>query len=146
MEGAWVSPDSRRVWVYNPISLYGWHAGVNGAPNLQDACFPIEFRPNFGYERYYARRGCNILGDIVNGAVAGIGTIDVPSILSTPALVPGFEGRMPGSASTAVAQPSPVYFSIEPGVGSGPEVLTIQETDNDVPVGDPLVFQRSVAN
>lgn len=138
MEGAWVTADSKRVWVYNQTSTFGWHAGVNGAPNLQDACFPIEFRgTSFGFDRFYARRGggnCN---------PGGVQTIDVPNSNSVPALVPGFAGRMPGSLSTAVQVPSPNYFRVESGT---PDTLTIQPTQNDLPHGPPLVLMRSVAN
>jgi hypothetical protein len=142
MEGAWVTEDSLQVWVYNSTSLNGLHAGVNGAPNLQDACFPIELRnSSFGYDRYYAVRSgtsCN---------PGGVGFIDVPSNGSIPALVPGFAGRMPGSLATAVERPSPYYFRVAPGVALGdPERLTIQGTQNDEPIGAPLTFIRSAAN
>jgi hypothetical protein len=138
MQGAWVTPDSKQVWIYNPTSVFGWHAGVNGAPNLQDSCFPIEFRAtDFGYDRFYARRSG---GNCTPGTFP---SIDVPSSLSVPALVPGFVGRMPGSLSTAVQVPSPNYFRVVPGT---PDTLAVQPTQNDVPVGDPLVFIRSVAN
>jgi hypothetical protein len=145
MEGAWVTPDSKQVWVYNRTSEFGWHAGVNGAPNLQDACFPIEFRAtNFGYDRFYALRSTITIGFFPGGCnPGGISAIDVPNSSSIPALVPGFAGRMPGTISTAVQVPSPMYFKVEPGA---PDTLTVQSTRNDVPAGDPLALTRSVAN
>jgi hypothetical protein len=146
MAGAWVTPDSKQVWIYDSVSLNGWHAGVNGAPNLQDSCFPIELRStDFGYDRFYAPRSSGGFGTACNPGAVGL--IDTPSTISTPALVPGFAGRMPGSIVTTVQVPSPVYFRVAPGATSGaPDTLTVQGTQNDVPVGAPLVFTRSVAN
>lgn len=148
MQGTWVTPDSKRVWIYNKDTTYGFHAGLNGAPNLQDACFTIE-NPVVS-DGYYTRRGgdtgCMSAVSDTDPRLVSVGTVDVPNANSNPPLVPGFVGRMPGSQSNAVATPSPVYFTIESGLGGGAETLTLQNTLNDVPLGKPLVFQRAVTN
>ncbi len=43
LEGVWVSANSKRVWIYSKAGFApGFHMGVNGAANLQDACFVIQ--------------------------------------------------------------------------------------------------------
>lgn len=143
MEGTWASPDSQRVFVYNPVTYYGFHAGVNGAPNLQDACFTI--LDTKVSEGYYTRRGgdtgCMGTANAELGTVA-VGTVDVPNATatnSTAPLVPGFIGRLPGSLSNAVSAPSPVLFEILSGA---PDTLTIQNTLNNNPIHAPVIFVR----
>src|SRR5690606_34294627 len=41
MTGAWATADHRRVWVYDFGSTFGFHMGVNGMGNLQDACYVL---------------------------------------------------------------------------------------------------------
>jgi hypothetical protein len=143
MHGAWVSPDSKRVFVYNPITYYGFHAGVNGAPNLQDACFTI--LDTTVAEGFYTRRGgdtgCMATANAQVGTVA-VGTVDVPNATTTNTtgpLIPGFIGRLPGSHSNAVSAPSPVLFKVVPGT---PDTLTIQNTLNNNPINPPVNFVR----
>lgn len=143
IHGTWASPDSQRVFVYNNVTYYGFHAGVNGAPNLQDACFTIlDVRVAEGY---YTRRGgdtgCMGTADAALGTVS-VGTVDVPNATTTNTtapLIPGFIGRLPGARSNAVGAPSPVRFKV---VAGSPDTLTIQNTLNDIPVDAPVVFQR----
>jgi hypothetical protein len=55
MTGAWVTRDSRRMWVFDADSTYGTHIGVNGAPTMQNACFTVE---NYhASDSTYNRRG-----------------------------------------------------------------------------------------
>jgi hypothetical protein len=148
IEGVWVSADSRRVFVYNDVTYYGFHAGVNGAPNLQDACFTI-VDPRMP-SSYYTRRGGDTLCMSVttpaaitqNGVVAG-GTVDVPNATttnSTPVLIPGFIGRLPGSISNAILSPSPVNYTVTPG---SPDTLVIQNTLNAIPIDLPVNLTRA---
>lgn len=173
MEGAWATADSEQVWVYDNGTSYGWHAGVNGAPNLQDACYVIERRnASFGgYTQYYSRRTTNS-GDAFGGTVscspgalvfpglqatpqytagtltvAGVGGVDVPNTAtSVPPIVPGFNGRMPGSSLSTLLSPSPSYFKVTAGAGGAADTLTVQPTLNDAAVGTPLIFTRQAAN
>src|SRR5690606_39704379 len=55
MTGAWVSPDHRRVWVFNYNNTTGMHAGVNGPMNFQDACYVFDEPP--AYSNIYSQRG-----------------------------------------------------------------------------------------
>lgn len=150
-EGAWVTADSKRVWIYEKGTTYGWHAGVNGAPNLQDMCFGIEQGGGaLGYETFYSRR-IAIPNDGFSstctpfGPSAG-GVVDVPSAFSTPALVPGFAGRFPGASTSTVLPPSPAYFKVTPGASLATDTLTVQGTQNGLVTEDPLVFTRSMSN
>lgn len=143
VQGVWTTADSKRVFIYNRDTTYGFHAGVNGAPNLQDACFTIE-TPSLA-SSFYTRRGgdtgCMSETDLPDEPrLVSTGTVDVPS---GSALIPGFVGRLPGSQSNAVVVPSPVYYDVEAGVGGQPETLTLQATLNDVPIRNPIVFYRT---
>lgn len=153
--GAWVSADSKRVWVYDSGTTFGWHAGVNGAPNLQDMCFGVEQAGGaLGYDTFYSRR-ISIPGDAFSsschpfsplGQGAGNGIIDVPNANSSPALVPGFDGRFPGASTSTVVPASPAYFRVVNGANGEPDTLIVQGTMNGLPKGEPLVFTRSAAN
>jgi hypothetical protein len=143
IQGSWATADSKRVFVYNRTTYYGFHAGVNGAPNLQDACFTI--LDTTVAEGFYTRRGgdtgCMAAADADVGTVA-TGTVDVPNATttnSTAPLIPGFIGRLPGSLSNSVSSPSPVLFSVVAGT---PDTLTIQNTLNGNPIQAPVVFSR----
>jgi hypothetical protein len=144
IQGAWTTADSKRVFVYNKTTYYGFHAGVNGAPNLQDACFTI-LNTSLA-ESFYTRRGgdtqCMTTANAAVGTVA-TGTVDVPNATATNTtapLIPGFTGRLPGSQSNAVSSPSPVNYSVVAGT---PDTLTIQGTLNGNPIGFPVVFSRA---
>jgi hypothetical protein len=140
MMGAWVTPDHRRVWVYNALNANGFHAGVNGLANLQDGCFNIE--DPTAPTSYYTRRGnatsCS-LG-------TGMFTIDMPAATTTPRNPEGFRGKWPQSGSNADGRPSsPVNFTIVPGL---PDTLEVRETVNGaemidgVPVAPPILLER----
>lgn len=149
IQGTWVTADGKRVFVYNKTTFYGFHAGVNGAPNLQDACFTIlnAAAPESFYTRRGGDTGCmtataNPADDRADGRVA-TGTVDVPNATTTNTTAPlinGFAGRLPGSISNAVIAPgSPVRYSVTAGA---PDTLVLQDTLNDNPVGDPVTFTR----
>jgi hypothetical protein len=53
---------------------------------------------------------------------------------------------MPGSNLNATVSPSPTFFQVTPGVGGAPDILTVQSTLNDNPVGEPIVFMRNAVN
>jgi uncharacterized protein (UPF0179 family) len=143
IEGAWASEDGKRFFVYDATTLYGFHAGVNGAPNLQDACYSIlDWRVA---ESFYTRRGgdanCMTTANAELGLTA-VGTVDVPNATTTNTtapLIPGFIGRLPGSRSNLVGRPSPVRYKVEAG---NPDTLTLQNTLNDIPVEFPVVLKR----
>lgn len=143
IEGAWATEDSKRFFVYDATTLYGFHAGVNGAPNLQDACYAIlDWRLA---ESFYTRRGgdasCMTTANAELG-LTGVGTVDVPNATTTNTtapLIPGFIGRLPGSRSNLVGRPSPVRYKVEAG---NPDTLTLQNTLNDNPIEFPVVFKR----
>lgn len=150
IQGSWTTADSKRVFVYNKTTFYGFHAGVNGAPNLQDACFTILDATLA--ESFYTRRGgdTGCMAAITTTAGGGpedgltnVGTVDVPNATTTNTtapLIPGFIGRLPGSLSNAVLSPSPVNYTVVPGT---PDTITIQNTLNGNPIDAPVVFQRA---
>jgi hypothetical protein len=152
IEGAWATTDNKRVFVYNKTTFYGFHAGVNGAPNLQDACFTI-LDADLA-ESFYTRRGgdtgcmaasADLVDDARDGRV-GTGTVDVPNATATNTtapLIPGFEGRLPGAISNTILSPSPVHYKVTPGTGGNPDTLVIQNTLNDVSIGAPITFKRA---
>jgi hypothetical protein len=148
IQGAWVSADSKRVFVYDDITYYGLHAGMNGAPNLQDACFTIVDPRRLS--SYYTRRGGDTLcmsantGQVIttNGTVS-TGTVDVPNATTTNTtqpLIAGFAGRLPGSISNAFLSPSPVNYTVTPG---SPDTLLLQNTLNAIPIDLPVNFVRT---
>lgn len=156
IEGTWVSADSKRVFVHNKTTFYGFHAGVNGAPNLQDRCLNID-NPTLASSFYINRPGPNFFGtptcmvatsdladDAADGRV-GTGTVDVPIAQTTPTnttgpFIPGFAGRLPGTIATNVLNRSPVNYTVTPG---NPDTITIQNTLNGIPTGDPVIFMRT---
>jgi hypothetical protein len=146
IQGVWTTADSKRVFIYNKTTFYGFHAGVNGAPNLQDACFTIEDAS--ATTSFYTRRGgdtgCMTTANGTTGTVA-TGTVDVPNDTAsntTAPLIPGFEGRLPGSITNSILSPSPIQYTITTG---SPNTLTIQNTLNDNPIGAPIVFTRATS-
>jgi len=150
IQGAWTDAENKRVFVYNRTTFYGFHAGVNGAPNLQDACFTI--LDATVAEGYYSRRGgdTGCMGAITTTAggdpgdgLTNVGTVDVPNATTTNTtapLIPGFAGRLPGAITNSVLSPSPIRFKV---VAGNPDTLTIQNTLNDNPIGAPVVFTRT---
>jgi hypothetical protein len=71
--------------------------------------------------------------------------VDVPNDTAsntTAPLIPGFEGRLPGSITNSILSPSPIQYTITTG---SPNTLTIQNTLNDNPIGAPIVFTRATS-
>jgi hypothetical protein len=148
IQGAWVTADSKRFFVYDDVTYYGFHAGVNGAPNLQDACFTIvDARMPVSY---YTRRGGDTLcmsantgNAVTSSGTVAVGTVDVPNVTttnSTQPLIPGFIGRIPGSISNAILSPSPVNYTVTTG---SPNTLVLQDTLNAIPINQPVNLIRA---
>lgn len=122
--GRWTTQDHREVWVYDSLTNYGFHVGVNGgAANLQSACFTIE--DNTASSSFLTRRGSNTGCYAWNNPSAtqvylfsGNEAVDIPSASAgSPLLtqVPGFVGRMPGGGTAFDGRsPSPIYYNIAP--------------------------------
>ncbi len=145
MTGAWATDDGRRLWVYNGSSYNGFHAGVNGMGNAQDACFPIE--DPVALTGYFTRRGNATTCELLSGT-GTIFTLDVPSATTNPRLPLGFTGKWPQASSNADGRPSsPVNYTIVPGSGSEPDRITIQNTLHDgSPVNPPILMRRLTVN
>jgi hypothetical protein len=145
MTGSWATADGRRVWVYNASRYTGFHAGVNGLGNAQDACFAID--DPAALSGFYTRRGGSTTCQLANGpgSATGIFTLDTPSGATSPRLPEGYVGKWPQSGSNADGRPSsPVLYTIEPGPT---DKLTIQNTQLDgTPVDPPVVLFRMTAN
>jgi hypothetical protein len=141
MTGAWATADHRRVWIYEANKYTGFHAGVNGLGNAQDACFPID--PPDAQSGFFTRRGNATTCQLGDGApnVTGLFTLDVPNASTTPRAPAGFIGGWPQARSNADGRPSsPVLFAIEPGA---PDILTVQDTLLDgTPVNPPIQLMR----
>lgn len=145
MTGSWATADHRRVWIYDGSTYAGFHAGVNGLANAQDACFPID--PPGAQSGYYTRRGNASTCQLLDGppSTTQMYTLEVPGITTTPRAPEGFIGKWPQSGSNADGRPSsPVYFTITPGT---PDVLTVQDSATDgTPRYPPVVLMRLQAN
>ena len=145
MTGSWATPDGRRVWVYNGSRYTGFHAGVNGLGNAQDACFAID--DPAALSGFYTRRGGSTTCQLGNGpgSATGIFTLDTPSSATSPRLPEGYVGKWPQSGSNADGRPSsPVLYTIVPGPT---DQLTIQNTQLDgTPVDPPVVLFRMTPN
>jgi hypothetical protein len=141
MTGSWATPDHRRVWIYDGSTYAGFHAGVNGLGNAQDACFPID--PPGAQSGYYTRRGNSTTCQLLDGPPSStlMYTLEVPGITTTPRAPEGFIGKWPQSGSNADGRPSsPVYSTITPGA---PDVLTVQDSATDgTPRYPPVVLTR----
>lgn len=143
MTGAWVTQDSRRLWVWDYRTYYGTGVGVlGGSPSMNDACFSNEdlHAPSGIYTRRGTLTGCfpfarpgvdpesglpgiSVFGSTTprNGNLpaysASTGRESVDFSLSTAPLVnlPGFNGRVPGGEPALQTQsPSPVYYHVAP--------------------------------
>jgi hypothetical protein len=170
MTGAWVSPDHRRVWVFNYNNTTGMHAGVNGPMNFQDACYVFD-NPEATTSIYIRRGGGTGCMTLTGGAPLfqpagngsyfeyyenGFATMDCvpskgtgqftahPGSCGTAALTdspPGFLGRFPGAQGAFDERPpAPNRYIITAGT---PELLTVTRTNNGEPVGAPVVFERA---
>lgn len=170
MTGAWVSPDHRRVWVFNYNNTTGMHAGVNGPMNFQDACYVFD-DPTASSSIYIRRGGSTGCMTLTGGAPLfqpagngsyfeyyenGFATMDCvpskttgqftahPGSCGSAALTdspPGFLGRFPGAQGAFDERPpSPNQYTVGPGT---PETLTVTRTNNGEPIGTPVVFERA---
>lgn len=143
IQGVWTTSDSKRVFVYNDTTFYGFHAGVNGAPNLQDVCLTTLNADVLS--SFLSRRGgdTGCMTTATDDGLVAVGTVDVPNATttnSTPALIAGFEGRFPGTITNAILSPSPILYTVTPGT---PDSLLIQNTLNNNPIGAPVTFTRA---
>lgn len=171
LTGTWVTEDHRRVFTYTKGQAFSFHMGVNGLANLQDACFLVtdDSTQSGGVITRHSGSasvsagGFNVIytcapGIINPGAANTLGrNPDLPHYApknsrpnflgigpTTPRIVPGFNGRFPGSALQLDNRPgSPVQFQVTAG---NPDTLTVQETLNGTPVNAPIVFVRERAN
>jgi hypothetical protein len=145
MTGSWATQDKRRVWVYEGSRYTGFHAGVNGLGNAQDACFAID--DPAAPSGFFTRRGGNTTCQLASGpsATTSIFTLDTPSGTTSPRLPEGYVGKWPQSGSNADGRPSsPVLYTIIPGE---PDRLTIQNTRYDgSPVDPAVVLFRTMPN
>ncbi len=116
--GAWITQDHREFWVYESLTYYGFHAGVNGgAANLQSACFTLEDATVSS--SFLTRRGSNTGCYAWNNppptfaySLSGNEAVDTSPGAT---VAPGFVGRMPGGGSAFDGRsPSPTYFSVAP--------------------------------
>jgi hypothetical protein len=138
MTGAWVTSDHRRMWIYDGSTYNGFHAGVNGMGNAQDACFIIE--DPAALSGYFTRRGNATTCELASGA-GSVFTLDIPNANTLPRAPPGFTGKWPQSGSNSDGRPSsPVLYTIAPGPVDS---LTVQNTTHDgTPVDPPIFLQR----
>jgi hypothetical protein len=144
MTGAWTTADRRRVWVYDGSRYTGFHAGVNGLGNVQDACFAID--DPAAPAGFFTRRGNGTTCQLGNGpgSTTSIFTLDIPGNATTPRVPEGYVGRWPQSGSNADGRPSsPVLYDIVPGMT---DQLTIQNTQHGTPVDPPIVLFRMTPN
>jgi hypothetical protein len=116
LTGNWVSEDRQRFWSYNFDSTFGFSAGVNGFPNIQDTCYRMdvptqpsgEYVPSPGGAANY----CSPLGSTVQSNLSSLAHAP-PPVLQTR--LPGWESWMPGSelsGGSSARSPSPVKFQI----------------------------------
>jgi hypothetical protein len=182
MTGAWMQQDHRRIWVWDHRTIYGLGVGViGGFPSMNDACFTMEdLRQSSGF---YVRRGSgpgchpfvqastNPLQNYLHGAPESTDYPSVPGAQSSPPLLPGFIGRIPGGvgfpgntsaspvqfhvapASTFFSSADPKYFPTQPASsldwctaarsGDTAEILGLRYTSNNVPVDYPIYLCRT---
>ncbi len=93
MTGAWATADHRRVWVYDGSRYAGFHAGVNGLGNAQDACFPIDDPAVLSGT--FTRRGNGTTCQLGSGSGSNIFTLDIPNGSTVPRLPEGYVGKWP---------------------------------------------------
>src|SRR5690606_2667346 len=86
VDGAWVLwdverqvEDPRRVFVYQHGLYNAFHMGVNGMPNLQEACFVGTFGLSGTWTRQGARSGCNMR--VLTAVLSADGTVTESSSL-----------------------------------------------------------------
>jgi hypothetical protein len=150
LTGTWVSTDHRRMFAYNDNEIFGIHIGVNGLPNLQDTCYILDESSTPAGGKFVRHSGSS--GNCSPGG-EGFGR-DLPffqfggTTQSAPHEPPGLNSRLPGSRAQYDLRPTPPdTFSVTPGIGGAPDVLTVQATQNNGdPDGQPVSFLRERAN
>jgi hypothetical protein len=136
MTGAWLAQDSRRLWVFDRETYYGFHAGVVGVFALNDACFTMpDVSVSSGlYTRRPSINGCypwprpatnqqppytfqgivesidlKVATTSTSGTQfigSGAGQVDIGTL-------PEYMARIPGGSQAADGRsPSPMYFHI----------------------------------
>lgn len=130
--GGWLAQDSRRLWVYDRRTYYGYHVGVSGVLSVNDACFTIDDLS--ASSSFYTRRpsiiGCypwprpatdQSPGYAIGAIVESIDSITPQYIGAAGAdridigLLPEFMSRLPGGRQAADGRsPSPIYFHVAP--------------------------------
>lgn len=149
LTGAWVSADHLRMFTFDKGPVEFFHGGVNGLPTLQAACFFVDDDSTQSGGTFIRRSGQT--GNCTPSGSAG-NTRDVPHWATTgamtmPRIPPGYNGRFPGSVAVFDSRPtSPVIFSVTPGTGGAPDVLTVQATLFGTPIDQPVSFMRDSAN
>jgi hypothetical protein len=118
MTGAWITQDHREFWVFDSLTFYGMHVGVNGgAANMQSACFTIEDAT--AASSFLTRRG-SVNGCYAwnNPAAGGILFDILPTAVNTSPVAtvfPNFVGLFPGGATAVDGRsPSPIPFHVGP--------------------------------
>ncbi|HWL63554.1 MAG TPA: hypothetical protein VNQ32_12195 [Steroidobacteraceae bacterium] len=131
MTGAWAAQDSRRLWIFDRETYYGFHAGVVGVSAVNDACFTMPDlsvssglytrrpsingcypwpRPQPGQSPAYTFQGIveSIDLKVPQFIGSGAGSVDISTR-------PEYMARLPGAAQAADGRsPSPMYFHIAP--------------------------------
>jgi hypothetical protein len=136
MTGAWLAQDSRRLWLFDRETYYGFHTGVVGVYTVNDACFTMPDvsvssglytrrpsingcypwpRPAQGQTPSYTFQGIVESIDLkvpnfipITATAATGGNIDIGTL-------PEYMARMPGASQAADGRsPSPMYFHIAP--------------------------------
>lgn len=169
--GTWVTPDHRRMFIYNKNETFAFHAGVNGMGNMQDVCMLVldGYTQSEGFISKHAGSASSggsytctpgrMTFPVSPFAPYNTRTPDLPhyapkngtpslvSGITTPRIAPGFRGRFPGTASQLDNRPtSPAIFEVVPGTGGDPDTLVVQNTLNGVPIDEQITFVRQRAN
>jgi hypothetical protein len=177
MDGAWVMwdagrgvEDARRVFVYQHGLYNAFHMGVNGMPNLQEACYVGNFGLVGSWTRQGGRSGCNMRTYTTTQAGVGAppvttfrlldsGSADIPN---PTAALRDYPGRWPQSQNPSFTDGRPyslVDYEIrlansEPSDTVCPNLdkLTVWDTAHgtrkselDPPI-PPIVLCRMTAN
>ncbi len=156
MTGTWVTADHLRFFVFNFSKTYGFHAGVNGQGNMQDACYTFDDAgAGTALTGYYTRRGgsTGCMGTPTQPPAPApqlpvfspaIAPVELPIASTTPRLAPLSVSRFPGSISAFDGRsPSPINYQIVPGT---PDTLTVQSTLHGELIDYPVTFVRTRTN
>jgi hypothetical protein len=118
MTGAWITRDHREFWIFDSLTFYGMHAGVNGgAANLQSACFTLE--DALAASSFLTRRGsvngCYAWNNPAAGQFYIFTTAEAVNTSPGAGTFPNFVGLFPGGATAIDGRsPSPIPFHVGP--------------------------------